>query len=114
MIKKADVFLAVTILIATVVLVGAFFVFSGDGETVTVTVDGVLYKEYSLNRDITEEIVTDFGSNTLCIKDGRVSILEADCPDGYCVSHIDISRLGETVVCLPHRLVVEIRGDVNG
>ena len=33
---------------------------------------------------------------------------DADCPDKICVNHATISDVGESIVCLPHRVVVEI------
>ena len=38
---------------------------------------------------------------------------EADCPDKICVNTGKISKIGETIVCLPHRVVVEIQGEVS-
>ena len=35
---------------------------------------------------------------------------DADCPDKLCVKTGRISKTGETIVCLPHRVVVEIIG----
>lgn len=82
-----------------------------DGTTVTVAIDNEVYKTYSLSENITDTIKTDYGVNVIHINNGKVSIASADCPDKYCVSHVEISKNGETIVCLPHRLVVEIKGD---
>lgn len=49
--------------------------------------------------------------NVLQIKEGEVSITEADCPDLICVHHKPVSRQGETIVCLPHKLLVEVVGE---
>lgn len=84
---------------------------SFDGTTVTVTVDNEIYKTYSLSENITDTIKTNYGVNVVHINNGKVSIASADCPDKYCVSHVEISKNGETIVCLPHRLVVEIKGE---
>ena len=48
--------------------------------------------------------------NVLVIKDGVAFVESADCPDEVCVAHLPISREGETIVCLPHRLVIRIVG----
>ncbi len=52
--------------------------------------------------------------NVLLIKDGQASMTEADCPDLICVHHKPVSREGETIVCLPHKLVVEVTGKDSG
>ena len=50
------------------------------------------------------------GSNTIiCGVDG-VAVVAADCPDGVCVSQGKISRPGQSIVCLPHHLVVRVQG----
>ena len=38
---------------------------------------------------------------------------EANCPDKLCIHQGKISKNGETIVCLPHGLIVEIKSDDN-
>ena len=38
-------------------------------------------------------------------------MIEADCPDLICVHHKPISRQGESIVCLPHKVIVEVTGE---
>jgi len=52
--------------------------------------------------------LTDSGKNVLVIENGEASIKSATCPDKICVSHRKISKSGETIVCLPNKVVVEI------
>ncbi len=109
--KKNDIILAAAIFLFAGLLSAIIF-FSGNerGSFVTVTIDKKVYGTYSLgeNQDIT--IDTEFGHNVLHIENGSVSMTEADCPDGYCKRQGKISTEKETIVCLPHKLVVEIRG----
>lgn len=79
------------------------------GGWVVVTVDGVETARYSLDLDRTVEI-GERQYNILCISGGKASIIEANCGDHTCVRTGAISRAGETIVCLPHRLVVIIEG----
>jgi hypothetical protein len=51
---------------------------------------------------------TSDGYNVFTIKNGTVQMTAADCPDSTCVHTGSISRVGETIVCLPHRLVLKI------
>lgn len=108
-VKKADIILAVAILLAVAVYVGASLFTATAGAEVVITVDGEQYGAYPLSTDATVEVSTDFGNNTVVIKKGKVTVSRADCPDGYCVSHIAVDSAGETIVCLPHRVVIEIR-----
>ena len=47
------------------------------------------------------------------IKDGKVTMKEADCRDQICADHKAIEKSGETIVCLPHKVVIEIKSE-NG
>ena len=44
------------------------------------------------------------------IENGSVVMEWADCPDQLCVNHRSISRDGESIICLPNRVVVSIEG----
>ena len=48
------------------------------------------------------------------IEDGAAWISEADCPDGYCIRQGKITGKGQVIVCLPHRLVLEVTGEESG
>ena len=49
------------------------------------------------------------GECILVIKDGEAYMQEADCPNQICVHHSSVSHKGETIVCLPNRVIIEIR-----
>lgn len=49
--------------------------------------------------------------NIIVIEKGKVSVIDANCPDKICVEHKEIDSVGETIICLPHKLIVEIVGD---
>ena len=38
-------------------------------------------------------------------------VTDADCPDQVCIRMGKISKTGENIVCLPHKLVVQLEGD---
>ena len=54
-----------------------------------------------------EEIRLEIG-NIVVIEDGHVYMKYADCPDGLCIKQGKISREGESIICLPHKLVIRI------
>ena len=83
------------------------------GAQAQVRVDGQVVAEYPLSEDRTVTLSTGAdgqGRNLLRIRDGRAEVLEASCPDGICVAHRPIFREGETIVCLPNRLIITIVG----
>ena len=49
------------------------------------------------------------GQNHLVIQDGCARIEEADCPDKLCVKQGTVSESGESLVCLPNRVVVAVK-----
>ncbi|MBS5819866.1 MULTISPECIES: NusG domain II-containing protein [Enterococcus] len=52
--------------------------------------------------------------NLIEVKDGRIRIKEADCGDQICVRRGWIDQSGETIVCLPHKLLIEIKSSDGG
>ncbi|SFR63451.1 NusG domain II-containing protein [Anaeromicropila populeti] len=111
--KKNDFILVlVMVVLAGAFFIGREFVFSENNLVVQVKVEGQVYKTVSLREDIFLEIVNSKGKkNVLEIKDGKASITHADCPNQYCVHHKEISKAGESIICLPNQVVVSIKGD---
>ena len=67
------------------------------------------YGIYELNEDQIIPITIDGGvANTVVIQDGKASMQSATCPDGLCKKQGQISRQKQTIVCLPHKVVVEV------
>lgn len=106
--KKQDVCLILFFLI--IAAAGLAWLYAGreHGQIARVTVDGTVLGEYSLSSDETIAIEGVGGENTLVIENGQADMTGADCPDKVCVDHVPISDVGESIVCLPHRVVVEI------
>lgn len=109
--KKKDLILIGVLLVLSLAgLVIVHFVQRQSGATVTITVEGQTYGTYPLEQSQTIEVADDKGYNKIIIEDGYVYMAEADCPDQYCVKHSAIRNNHETIICLPHELVVEISG----
>ncbi len=109
---KNDAIFLLIVGICCIFLILWFSFSKGDsGEYVTVTVDKNLYGTYPLNQEQTIEIRSeDGGINILQIAGRKADMIEADCPDKTCVRQKAISHNQETIVCLPHRIVVTIEG----
>lgn len=108
---RNDVLLIVALLLAAALGWLCLVVFRAPGDVVTVTVDGDVYGVYSLSQDITEDIHTGEDAsqhNRLVIRDGKARIETATCPDGICAAHRAVFRDGESIVCLPHGVVVTV------
>lgn len=80
---------------------------------VSIQVDGKEIKKVIFDSSVvgkTIPIRTEYGYNLIEIGDEKVRVIEADCPDKLDVKQGYISKVGEIIVCLPNRLVIEIKG----
>lgn len=109
--KKQDFLLIGSMLgLAVLLLAGYLLFFQKPGSYAEITIDGTVYQTLPLNQNTTLQIPSGDGhSNQLEITDGFAKITDADCPDQLCVHQKKISHQGETLVCLPHKVVVTIR-----
>ena len=104
----ADIILVVSLLVISLSVFLIVRLTAEEGAVAVVSVDDVVIGEYPLSVD--GEYSLNGGTNTLLIKDGKASVIYASCPDGLCVNQGRISMTGERIVCLPNKLMVEIRG----
>lgn len=68
---------------------------------------------YETRPDLTSVVPEGSGYNLLVISESRVFMESADCRDQICVHHRPITGGGESIICLPHKLVVEIVGGTD-
>ena len=66
--------------------------------------------EVSLSQNRTIRMETGEGYNLVEIMDGGIRVLEADCRDQLCVHQGEARDAGQTIVCLPHELVIRVQG----
>lgn len=82
-----------------------------------IRVDNEIVKRITLTGNKGTEVFditsSDSDVNTIEVKDEKIRIRAATCLDQICVLTGYISKPGETVVCLPHKLVIEIEA-ING
>lgn len=109
--RKKDLLILIIIAAVLVVFAAVFYTREKpEGGSVTVTVAGKEYGTYDLSKD--QEIpimINGKETNHLIIKNGKADVTEADCPDQICVDQKAISKEGETIVCLPNKVVVEVK-----
>jgi len=114
MFKKNDLILLGGIFIIALVVIVIINFTKTEGDNIVILKDGKVYETLDLNKNTTFTIKEDNGAyNIITIQDGWVSMTEADCPDKICVKHSKIHYNGESIVCLPHKLVVEIHNGEN-
>ena len=109
--KKNDRILIILLLTFAIIgAVGIEYFAKKDGNTVVVRVDGQIYKTLDLNKDTELQIESLGGQNILVIDKGQAYMKSADCRDEICVHQGKISKTGETIVCLPNKVVIEVVG----
>lgn len=112
-INKYDIILILAIIAINILIIiyGSYNTVDKGKKIAYVYSDNKLVGEYTL----TDNYKTDFtvnttdGYNTIYIEDGKVWIHDATCPDKVCLSQGKISHDGELIVCLPNRLMVQIK-----
>lgn len=114
-IKKGDIFLlavfaAAALLIAFSPLLQRHGSSGKNSQTLVleIRISGELYGTYDLNQNQTIRLQNQYGSNTLSIQNGAVSMTESDCRNQICVQTGPIEAPGQMIVCLPHELIAEI------
>lgn len=81
------------------------------GSTACIYSDGKLIKTIDLHSDGEQSFTVnsaDGGYNIITVKDGCISVTDADCPDRICVMTAPISDGIQPIVCMPHKLVIRI------
>ncbi|QGU93873.1 NusG domain II-containing protein [Clostridium bovifaecis] len=84
-----------------------------DQKYAEIKVEGKLYKKVSLDKSKkkqTIDIKTGLGENIVEVENGGVRIIDADCPDEICIKDGFKDKPGDVLVCLPHKVVIEIKG----
>ena len=110
-IRKADWILPIVVVCVALLLWGIRALTAPKGDAVVVAVDGEVVARYTLSEDTDVVIDAYDGTNRLVIRDGTAFISETDCQDKICKNHSAISRVGDSIVCLPHRLTVTVMGE---
>lgn len=112
--KKNDLILIVIIMLVAGIIFGTWKYTNSnkDRKIITIYIENEIYYTHKLTENLNEkfDIKTDYGFNIVTIENGVVDIIEADCPDKICVDGKVISEVGESLVCLPHQVYIEITG----
>ncbi len=106
---RNDLILVSVFLLLALIIFLIFKSNSKKGDFATISINGEITNSYPLDRN-TETVIKSGENfeNVLVIENGEAFIKSANCRDKICVHHRKISKIGETIVCLPHKTVVEI------
>ena len=108
--RKRDIILCIVLIAVGITCWLVMWFVLPAGNTADVYIDGKMVQTIDMTVDDAYEFSTDRGSNTVVVESGKIRVSDADCPDKVCVDMGWKSRRGETITCLPHKLVIEIQG----
>lgn len=114
--KKMDIVIIVVLIISSFI---PHFIYSSIGSKnnkdlyATIKVDGEIHNTIDLPTTSEEKFIiqTENGTNTILVNNNEVNIVYADCKDELCIKQGSISKIGKTLICLPNKLIIEIKGD---
>lgn len=109
--KKEIIAILILVVIAVISFICVRVFVEDAGKYVKVYVNEKLTKTFDLDKDQRYFIETKNGYNLLIIKDGKARVADADCENKICVSKGTISKNDESIICLPHNVVVTIESD---
>ena len=109
--KRKDILIVLLPLILAAVLFACICLFSKPGKVAVVIVDGKEVASLPLDTDTEYVVCNHFGKNVVVVKDGKVSVSEADCPKQVCVNTGTKNKAGDAIICVAHKLVVEVRDE---
>lgn len=114
--QKGDILaVAVTLLLAAVILAACLPGKAEQGLRAEIYLDGKLVKEVRLDREQEFTVEADY-RNTVSVKGGKIAISASDCPGEDCVHSGWIGSGGRSIVCLPNRVeirIVAVHSDVD-
>ncbi|MGB4471593.1 MAG: NusG domain II-containing protein [Limnochordia bacterium] len=104
----------VLLLIGGLMLTSNLFRAKEPGNIAILEIDGVIVERFDLDADLENyRAETARGYNILDFADGAVRVIEADCPDKICIQFGWIRQVGQTIVCLPHRLIIRVVSEAS-
>lgn len=113
--NKANIAVGVAVIVVLLAAVGAFAYMqlgAGGGSMRALVHDGDgAVREIPLDRDSETVVTTGLGTNTVVVENGAVFVREADCDNQDCVHQGRLNAPGRQIICLPHKLWIEVVAD---
>ncbi len=116
MFKKLDIVIIIVLIIISFIpeiVFGMAMGYKYDMTYAEITVGGKVYSKIPLSAHKGEDIIDiniDGHENKIMIKGDTIKMIDADCPDSLCIYQGKIIRVGQSLVCLPNKVMVEIKG----
>ncbi len=109
---RLDIIVIAAILLISVLTLLVTTLTKKEGSVAVVEINGTAVAEYNLSQN--GEYSLNNGTNRLVIENGVAYLNYSSCPDHTCEKTGKIRYVGQTIVCLPNKLSVTIKGDAEG
>jgi len=106
-ITAGDIIIAGIIFLISSALIAHSFI-SPSGGTARIFIDNKLVDEVNLKTDNTYQYQGVVSPIIVEVSGGNLRVIDSGCPLRLCIKRGKISRLGESVVCLPNRFIAVI------
>ncbi len=107
----ADKILFLFLLIVTGASFLAKNISATEGSVLLVELEGAAIYKGSMSENRTVTVKGRFGEVRIRVEEGRVAVTDAHCPNKVCVRTGWRSLAGESIICVPNRVLVKILGD---
>ena len=107
---RNDIIMICAIFVIIAIALAVYLITRSEGNTVTVQIGNDIHSSYPLDCDTVVTLYSEDSEqfNVMVISNGKVSISDASCPDLICAHHRPIENGGDTIVCLPNKVIVTI------
>lgn len=105
--KKKEIIIISIIIICSLISIFFININKEKGKIVIVKINGVEESRYKISEN--GEYILNNGTNIMCINDGKVYMLYANCDDHICINQGEINEIGESIVCLPNRISIIVK-----
>ena len=110
--RKFDlIIIGIALVIAVLSVIPSIATKSYDTKIANIIVDGKVVQKIDLTEGKNKRINLDLKeNNVIMVKNGAIGIVDASCKDKVCKNTGFISRPGQSIVCVPSKLIIEIEG----
>ena len=109
---RLDIIIVAAILLVSVALLLVMTLTKEEGSLVVVEINGATVATYLLDEN--GEYSLNGGTNVLVIEDGKAYLNYSNCPDHICENTGKIQYVGQTIICLPNKIAITIKGEAEG
>jgi hypothetical protein len=112
--KRLDVIIIISLLLISSLFLLIFNMQSSNEvkKVIEIQVGDEIYRRIAIKSDDYKETIpikSNLGVNILRIHDGGIEMIDSDCRNNICINTGFVSKPGEMIVCLPHKVLVQIK-----